>query len=58
MYGGLGAGVAATATTATVLTLPNTGGNSIIIDLAISVVVGLLAWGVVYAKTARNAINK
>lgn len=55
MYGGLGAGVAATATTGAVLTLPNTGGNSIIIDLAISVGVGLLTWGIVYAKTARGA---
>ncbi|HEX5456695.1 MAG TPA: hypothetical protein VFW77_05030 [Candidatus Saccharimonadales bacterium] len=54
MYGGLGAGAAATATTGAVLTLPNTGGSNILINLAISVGVGLLTWGVVYTRaTAR-----
>lgn len=49
MYGGLGAGVAATATTAGVLSLPNTGSN-VVVNIAISVMAGLVAWGVVYAR--------
>lgn len=53
MYGGLGAGAAATATTGAVLTLPNTGGSSIIVNIAISVAVGMLTWGVVYARATR-----
>lgn len=50
MYGGLGAGVASTAATVAVLNLPNTGSGNTVINLALAVVVGLLAWGVVYAR--------
>ncbi len=41
-------------TTATVgaLTLPNTGGD-FIVSLAVSVAAGLVAWGVLYARSAR-----
>lgn len=51
MYGGLGAGVAVTATTAGVLSLPNTGSN-MVVSLAVSVFAGLLTWGVVYARAS------
>jgi hypothetical protein len=53
MYGkGTVLGAAAT-TTATVgaVTLPNTGGN-LVVTLAISVAAGMLAWGVLYARSA------
>jgi len=53
MYGGLGAGVAATATTAGVLSLPNTGSNAVV-NIAISVMAGLVVWAVVYARTQRG----
>lgn len=53
MYGGLGAGAATTVTTGAVLTLPNTGGSNIIVNIAISVAVGMLTWGVVYTRAAR-----
>ena len=46
---------AATTTTATVaaVTLPNTGGN-IVVTVAISVAAGLVAWGVLYARSTSN----
>lgn len=49
---GMGAG-GATAVTATVLTLPNTGGNGII-TIAISVAVGLITWGLIYKRVHQN----
>lgn len=52
MYkGGLGAG-AATVTTAGALTLPNTGSN-LLINVALSVGVGLIVWGFLYARSVR-----
>lgn len=45
---GLGAG-GATVVSATVLSLPNTGGNSII-TIAISVAIGLITWGAIYKR--------
>lgn len=52
MYkGGLSAG-AATVTTGAALTLPNTGSN-MLINVAISVGVGLIVWGVIYARLTR-----
>lgn len=44
--------VVTTATTAGALTLPNTGGN-FVVTLAVSVAAGLVAWGVLYARSAR-----
>lgn len=41
----------ATAATAAVLVLPNTG-NNMVITVAIAIIVGLIAWGVLY-KYAR-----
>lgn len=51
MYGrGAMIGVATTtATTVAVATLPNTGGN-IIVTIALSVVAGLVSWGVLYTR--------
>jgi hypothetical protein len=42
------------ATTATIgaVTLPNTGGD-FVVSLAVSVASGLVAWGVLYARSAR-----
>ena len=53
MYGkGAGIGAATTATTATVgaIALPDTGSN-FVVTLAISVVAGMLVWGVLYARS-------
>jgi hypothetical protein len=44
--------VVATTTTVGALTLPNTGGN-FVVTLAVSVATGLVAWGVLYARSAR-----
>jgi hypothetical protein len=53
MYkGGLGAG-AATVTTGSALILPNTG-SSLLVNIALSVGVGLIVWGFVYARTTRT----
>jgi hypothetical protein len=50
MYGKvLGVATATTATTAAV-TLPNTGGN-VVVSIAVSVAAGLVAWGVLYARS-------
>jgi LPXTG-motif cell wall-anchored protein len=53
MYGvsPVGAAVAAT-TTVGALTLPNTGGD-LVVTLALSVAAGLVAWGVLYARSTR-----
>jgi len=42
------------ATTATIgaVTLPNTGGD-FVVSLAVSIASGLVAWGVLYARSAR-----
>lgn len=53
MYGGIGAGAAATATTGAVLALPNTGSN-MIVNIAISVAVGILTWGIIYSRAAKT----
>ncbi len=51
MYAGAkGAGVVAATSAAVVTTLPNTG-SSLMVSAALSVAAGMLAWGVVYAKT-------
>jgi LPXTG-motif cell wall-anchored protein len=54
MYSNVGPVVPVVATTTTVgaLTLPNTGGN-FVVTLAVSVAAGLVAWGVLYARSAR-----
>ena len=44
--------VLATATTVGALTLPNTGGD-FIVSVAVSIAAGLVAWGVLYARSAR-----
>lgn len=49
---GLGAATAAV-TTATVLSLPNTGSDAII-SVALSVAAGLVAWGVLYSKALKK----
>lgn len=55
MYGGKGAGVAATVTggavTATVL--PNTGGADSAVAIAVSVFAGLITWGATYVLASR-----
>jgi LPXTG-motif cell wall-anchored protein len=51
MYGKvLGAAGAGGATTA-VAVLPNTGGN-VVVSIAIAVAAGLVAWGVLYARSS------
>jgi LPXTG-motif cell wall-anchored protein len=52
MYGSVLGAATTTAATATVLSLPNTGGN-FVVNLAISVGAGLVAWGVLYARASR-----
>jgi len=51
MYGqgGVVGPVVATTTTVGAITLPNTGGN-VVVTLAISVAVGLVTWGALYAR--------
>jgi hypothetical protein len=44
--------VVAAGTTAGALTLPSTGGN-FVVTLAVSVATGLVAWGVLYARSAK-----
>ncbi len=54
MLYGHGAGpVVATGTTVGVLVLPNTGGN-IVISLAAAVAAGLVVWGILYTRSARQ----
>ena len=50
MYGSVIGAATTTATTAAVLTLPNTGGN-LIVNLAIAVGAGLVVWGVLYSRS-------
>ena len=50
MYVGRGAVVPAVAGAAVVTTLPNTG-SSLLVSSAVAVAAGMLAWGVVYART-------
>jgi LPXTG-motif cell wall-anchored protein len=51
MYtGAKGAGVVAATGAAVVTTLPNTG-SSLMVSTAVAVAAGMLAWGVVYART-------
>lgn len=53
MYGVSPVGpILATTTTVGALTLPNTGGD-FVVSLAVSVAAGLVAWGVLYARSAR-----
>ena len=49
MYAGLGAGVTTVATGAALFTLPSTGSN-LILNVAISVASGMIAWGVLYVR--------
>lgn len=49
MYAGLGAGVTSVATGATLFTLPDTGSN-VVLNIAISVASGMIAWGVLYVR--------
>lgn len=54
MYGSGGGSVApivAATTTVGALTLPSTGGN-FVVTLAVSVATGLVAWGVLYSRSA------
>ncbi|MDB5181503.1 MAG: hypothetical protein JWP13_266 [Candidatus Saccharibacteria bacterium] len=44
--------VVATGATLGALTLPSTGGD-FVVTLAVSVAAGLVAWGVLYARSAR-----
>lgn len=52
MYGNEIAPVVATTTTAAAVALPSTGGD-FVVTLAVSVATGLVAWGVLYARSAR-----
>jgi len=54
MYGQvLGAGAAVVSTAATAVVLPNTGVGSSVVTVAVSVLAGLVAWGVTYAQVNR-----
>jgi len=53
MYGKVLGVTAATTATTTAAVLPNTGGN-VVVTLAISVAAGLVAWGVLYARSSTN----
>lgn len=55
VYGGKGAGVAATVAggTITAVVLPNTGGTGSIIGVAVSVAAGLVVWGVTFGYLNR-----
>ena len=52
MYANPVAPVVATTATVGAVTLPNTGGD-FVVSLAVSVAAGLVAWGVLYAHSAR-----
>jgi LPXTG-motif cell wall-anchored protein len=52
MYVGVNSVVPVVATAGAATLLPNTGSNTIV-TVAISVAVGLLAWGVVYGRQAK-----
>lgn len=51
MYGSPVGPVVATTATVGAVALPNTGGD-FIVSLALSVAAGLVAWGVLYARSA------
>lgn len=52
MYEGNVLPAVAVPTTVGALVLPNTGGN-FVVTLAVSVATGLVAWGVLYARSAK-----
>lgn len=47
--------VTVTGGTAAVTMLPNTGSGDMLLQLAISVAVGMLAWGIFYAYAQKRA---
>ena len=51
MYGKILGGAGAVGATTAVAVLPNTGGK-LVVSLAIAVVAGLVAWGVLYARSS------
>ncbi len=52
MHGSPVGPIVATASTIGAATLPNAGGG-FVVSLAVSVVVGLVVWGVLYARSIR-----
>ena len=56
MYGNILGATTATVTTVAALTLPNTGSNAVV-TIAISVAAGLLTWGVMHARSRRQALK-